>query len=122
MYRHFSEAFFLDYWGGAASEDWSVQPAEFVATQLRLAGLKVFHRAGTPADVVCFHGDETAGFDALIAAQRLGIVVTDLRRRWIVSDGAPCEPFWELWLGLSATVAGQQPEQSPRRTAAPPSR
>ena len=45
---------------------------------------------------VRFHGDRSEGFRALAAALRAGLTVTSLRRIWLVLDGEPTGPWWEL--------------------------
>jgi hypothetical protein len=45
---------------------------------------------------VRFHGGHAEGFRALSIALQHGLKVGDLRRYWVVIDGEPVGPQWEM--------------------------
>lgn len=45
---------------------------------------------------VRFHGDQSEGYRALSAAIAANLPVGELRRVWMVIDGEPNGPWWEL--------------------------
>lgn len=49
-----------------------------------------------------FHGGVDAGFHALAVTAKRGFPVTALRRTWLVVDGEPTGPYWELVFGSKA--------------------
>jgi hypothetical protein len=49
-----------------------------------------------PEPTIRFHGDSTAGFRAFAVATERQLPVTTLRRIWIVIDGEPTGPYWEM--------------------------
>jgi len=49
-----------------------------------------------PEPTVRFHGERSAGWRALTAAQEAGLQVLALRRTWPVNDGEPNGPYWEI--------------------------
>ena len=49
-----------------------------------------------PEPTVRFHGDKAEGFRALSVAMQSGLNVTGLRRIWVVQDGEPRGPYWEM--------------------------
>ena len=49
-----------------------------------------------PEPAVRFHGHRDEGFRALSVALRRGLPVFALRRIWIVLDGEPTGPDWEM--------------------------
>lgn len=66
------------------------------------AGIETFESCdGSPGHAyheptVRFHGGQAAGYRALAHALEAGLHVTALRRAWIVTDGEPTGPYWEL--------------------------
>lgn len=55
-----------------------------------------------PEPTVRFHGGLDAGFRALAATAKKGFPVTALRRTWLVVDGEPTGPYWEIVFALKA--------------------
>lgn len=49
-----------------------------------------------PEPTIRFHGDRSEGFKALAIALQNDLKVTALKRIWIVSDGEPNGPWWEM--------------------------
>ncbi|MGO8836259.1 MAG: hypothetical protein ACLQAH_03915 [Limisphaerales bacterium] len=49
-----------------------------------------------PEPTVRFSGGQAEGFRALAVALQHGLKVTELRRIWIVQDGEPVGPQWEM--------------------------
>lgn len=47
---------------------------------------------------VRFYGHRDAGFHALAVLQRHGVAVAALRRYWMLTDGEPVGPHWEVEL------------------------
>ena len=45
---------------------------------------------------VRFHGERPQGFRALAVAQENGLAVSSLRRIYLILDGEPTGPYWEL--------------------------
>ena len=52
------------------------------------------HAYAEPA--VRFHGSQSVGFKAFNVAREHGLPVHALRRVWIVIDGEPTGPTWEM--------------------------
>jgi hypothetical protein len=52
------------------------------------------HTYGEPT--VRFHGGLGEGFRALAVTARRGFPVTAIRRTWIVVEGEPVGPYWEI--------------------------
>lgn len=69
---------------------------------LREAGVETFESCqggdghAYPEPTVRFHGERSAGWQALAVAQVKGLPVVELRRVWPVLDGEPTGPWWEL--------------------------
>jgi hypothetical protein len=69
---------------------------------LREAGIETFESCeggeghAYPEPTVRFHGENPEGFRALAAAMRAGLPVAELRRVWVMQDGDPVGPDWEL--------------------------
>jgi hypothetical protein len=69
---------------------------------LRLAGIETFESCqggpghAYPEPTVRFHGYREEGFRALAAAIQGGLRVSALRRVWVVLDGEPTGPHWEM--------------------------
>jgi hypothetical protein len=71
-------------------------------TALQAAGVETFescqggagHAFNEPT--VRFHGGQAEGFRALAAAAAAGLTIDALRRVWIIIDGEPTGPSWEL--------------------------
>lgn len=69
---------------------------------LRAAGVETFescqggegHSYREPT--VRFHGGQGAGWRALTAAMENGLKVTAIRRTWVIIDGEPTGPYWEI--------------------------
>jgi hypothetical protein len=49
-----------------------------------------------PEPTVRFHGEQAEGFRALSVAMQAGLPVTALRRVWVLRDGEPHGPYWEM--------------------------
>lgn len=49
-----------------------------------------------PEPTVRFHGNQAEGFRALAHAQMAGLPVRLLRRGWMIVDGEPAGPWWEM--------------------------
>lgn len=49
-----------------------------------------------PEPTVRFYGEHAEGFRALAAALENGLPVAALRRIWVVQDGEPVGPDWEM--------------------------
>ncbi len=54
------------------------------------------HPDGSSESTVRFCGDRTEGFRALALACRLGFPLFTLQRTWVVIDGEPIGPYWEV--------------------------
>ena len=52
-----------------------------------------------PEPTIRFAGQREEGFRALAAALENGFPVRAIRRYWVVIDGEPCGPDWEIILG-----------------------
>ena len=69
---------------------------------LREAGVETFesceggHGHAYPVPTVRFHGDAPEGLRALAVTMSVHLPVTELRRVWVVQDGEPTGPWWEL--------------------------
>ncbi len=69
---------------------------------LKEAGVETFESCeggeghAYPMPTVRFHGDNSEGFRALAAAMRVQLSVAELRRVWVMQDGEPNGPWWEL--------------------------
>jgi hypothetical protein len=55
-----------------------------------------------PEPTVRFHGGLDAGFRALAVTAQRGFHVTQLRRTWLIVNGEPTGPYWELVFGSKA--------------------
>jgi hypothetical protein len=51
-----------------------------------------------PEPTIRFHGDRAAGFRALAVAIEHGLHVKALRRVWVILEGEPTGPTWEMTL------------------------
>ena len=75
--------------------------AEAVAV-LRGAGVETFESCqggeghAYPEPTVRFHGDAPEGLRALAVTTDAGLSAAELRRVWVVQDGEPTGPWWEL--------------------------
>src|SRR5690606_14818597 len=75
--------------------------AAFV-TALAAEGVETFESCeGGPGHAyaeptIRFHGYQQEGIRALGAAMKVGLPVSALRRVWLVVDGEPTGPYWEL--------------------------
>jgi len=49
-----------------------------------------------PEPAVRFHGESSEGFRALAIAMQAQLPVAELRRVWVMQDGEPVGPDWEL--------------------------
>ena len=49
-----------------------------------------------PEPTVRFHGQPEEGFRAFAAARERGLSVRALRRVWVITDGEPTGPYWEM--------------------------
>ncbi len=49
-----------------------------------------------PDPTVRFHGELSEGFRALAVALKEGLPVSELKRYWVVQDGEPQGPWWEI--------------------------
>ena len=84
-------------------EDLGLDPgiAEAVAV-LRDAGVETFESCeggeghAFPEPTVRFHGEVSEGLRALAVAMEANLPVAGLRRAWVVQDGEPVGPEWEL--------------------------
>ncbi len=71
---------------------------------LRGAGVETFEscQGGEghtyPEPAVRFHGESPEGFRALAVAMQAQLPVAKLRRVWVMQDGEPTGPEWELVL------------------------
>jgi hypothetical protein len=78
---------------------------------LRDAGVETFESCeggeghAYPEPTVRFHGENPEGFRALAAAMGAGLPVAELRRVWVMQDGDPVGPEWEL-VFYSETLPG----------------
>ena len=69
---------------------------------LQAAGVETFESCQGGAGhafhepTVRFHGGQAEGFRALSAATEAGLLVDALRRVWVLTDGEPTGPSWEL--------------------------
>lgn len=69
---------------------------------LRSAGVETFEscQGGEghvyPEPAVRFHGGSQEGFRALVVPLEAQLPVAELRRVWVVQDGEPVGPEWEL--------------------------
>ena len=74
---------------------------------LQAAGVETFESCQGGAGhaflepTVRFHGSRAEGFRALSAATEAGLAVDTLRRVWVIIDGEPTGPSWELTLVTS---------------------
>lgn len=75
--------------------------ARYVAV-LRSAGVETFESceggAGhcAPEPFVSFHGERSAGWRALCAAQEAALPIQALQREWPFVDGEPTGPWWRI--------------------------
>lgn len=53
---------------------------------------------------VRFHGQQSEGFRALALAQMAGLPVRLLRRGWMIVDGEPAGPWWEMTFSPMTTA------------------
>lgn len=53
-----------------------------------------------PEPTIRFHGGHAEGFRALSIALQHGLMVSDLRRYWVILDGEPVGPKWEMTFGV----------------------
>lgn len=56
---------------------------------------------------VRFHGPPAAGFHALSVAMAHALPVASLRRCWVILDGEPTGPQWEMTFSRAARSASQ---------------
>jgi hypothetical protein len=49
-----------------------------------------------PEPTIRFHGERSAGFQALAIALQHDLKVLSLRRVWPINDGEPTGPCWEI--------------------------
>lgn len=69
---------------------------------LRRAGVETFESCeggddhAYPEPTIRFYGDLAEGFRALAEATRQQLPVAALRRIWLIQDGEPIGPNWEL--------------------------
>ena len=49
-----------------------------------------------PEPTIRFHGDHSEGFKALAVAVQRQLPVAALRRSWVMLDGEPVGPHWEM--------------------------
>lgn len=69
---------------------------------LKRAGIETFESCeggpghAFPEPTVRFHGDRAEGLRALAAALDVQLPVRELRRVWVVLDGEPTGPKWEM--------------------------
>ena len=49
-----------------------------------------------PERTIRFHGDRSEGFRALAIAMQNNLKVSSLRRIWVIVDGEPEGPWWEM--------------------------
>ena len=49
-----------------------------------------------PEPTIRFHGGRAVGFHALSVAQTYDLPVLALRRIWLINDGEPTGPHWEM--------------------------
>lgn len=69
---------------------------------LRKEGIETFESCqggavhAYPEPTIRFHGDRSEGFRALALALQQQLPVTAVRRIWIVIDGDPTGPYWEM--------------------------
>jgi len=49
-----------------------------------------------PVPTVRFFGHQEEGFRALAIALQHGLKVAELRRYWVILNGEPCGPHWEM--------------------------
>lgn len=69
---------------------------------LRGAGIETFESCqggeghAYPEPTVRFHGEISEGFRALAIAVQAQLPVAELRRVWVMQDGEPVGPDWEL--------------------------
>lgn len=74
-----------------------------VVEVLREAGIETFESCeggdghAFPRPTVRFHASDRAeGFRALAVAMRAQLPVAELRRVWVMQDGEPTGPHWEI--------------------------
>lgn len=69
---------------------------------LRAAGIETFESCegglghAYPEPTVRFFGDRSEGWKALAAARQVDLPVRAVRRTWVVYDGEPDGPCWEI--------------------------
>ena len=79
-----------------------------IVENLRAHGIETFESCqggddhSYPEPTVRFHGQKGAGFRALAVAFEHGLRVTALRRIWLIQDGEPVGPYWEMTFRLGA--------------------
>ena len=84
---------------------------------LQAAGVETFESCeggqghAYPEPTVRFHGQQGEGFRAFAHAQAAGLPVRELRRGWMIVDGEPAGPWWEL-VFHPTTVQPQLPTES----------
>ena len=49
-----------------------------------------------PEPTVRFFGGKAEGFKAFAIAMQNGLDVKDVRRTWVILDGEPIGPYWEM--------------------------
>ncbi len=62
-----------------------------------------------PVPTVRFHGDRSEGHRAFAAVVQAGLPVAELRRTWVVLDGEPTGPYWELTFSVPVDSAQHIP-------------
>ena len=83
---------------------------ESAVMALRAAGIETFESCegglghAYPEPTVRFYGEKHTGLEALVAALRSGLPVSELRRVWPVIDEEPTGPWWELTFSPTRTA------------------
>jgi hypothetical protein len=79
-----------------------------IVAALRAGGVETYEscEGGTghafTQPTVRFHGEQSAGWHALHVAREVGLRVEELRRAWMVVNGEPLGPFWEMTFRVHA--------------------
>lgn len=73
---------------------------------LRKQGIETFESCeggpghAFPEPTIRFHGPRSTGLRALATCEDVGLTAAELRRVWVVIDGEPTGPHWEITLRL----------------------
>lgn len=95
----------LKTWPPLGSTDYEppLDPGIAAAVEtLRDGGIETFESCqggeghAYPEPTVRFHGDRSEGFRALAIALRADLPVFTLRRTWLIEEGEPTGPVWEI--------------------------